>query len=195
MPAWWLRQRGYGSVFELWDAAANEAEEWLSSCTPPFWGRSGRPRPAGIEHFRRTERELAPVAGIRPKSAFQIGGAGSVGTGSLRGMAILARLRREGFSVWPFEEPVPPVVVEIYPRVLTRAVHKSIRRERARYLDEFGARIPSMLRSAAASGEDAFDAVVSALVMSEHIDDLRDLRAATDPVAALEGRIWLPRLR
>jgi hypothetical protein len=195
LPAWWLRHRGYRSVFELWDAAGDEAEEWLSSCVPPFWGRPGRPRPAGIEHFRRTEREVAPVAGIRPKSTFQIGGAGSVGTGSLRGMAILARLRREGFSVWPFEEPVPPIVIEIYPRALTGAVRKSKRRERVRCLDEFGARVPSTLRSAAASGEDAFDAVVSALVMSEHIDELQALRAATDPVAALEGRIWLPRLR
>ena len=47
----------------------------------------------------------ARVRGIAPKSVFQIGGAGSVGTASLRGMPVLQRLREAGFAVWPFDRP------------------------------------------------------------------------------------------
>ena len=88
-------------------------------------GSTGRRRPAGQEQFRRTEATIAAVGGIRPKSTFQIGGAGSVGTGSVRGFPILARLRAGGFTIWPFDvAPTPPVAVEIYPRALTGAVVK-----------------------------------------------------------------------
>lgn len=76
------------------------------------------------DDLRRTDREAPAIGGIRPKSVFQIGGAGAVGTGSLRGMPILKRLRDAGFAVWPFDAPRWPCVVEIYPRLLTGAVNK-----------------------------------------------------------------------
>src|ERR1035438_6219537 len=49
--------------------------------------------------------QAAKVKGIAPKSPFQIGGAGAVGTGTLRGIPELERLHEAGFRVWPFEEP------------------------------------------------------------------------------------------
>src|SRR5207249_2523855 len=140
----------------------------------PFWGRKGSGKPAGQEHFRRTELEVPPVGpgAIRPKSVFQIGGAGAVGTGSIRGMALLARLRREGFSIWPFDQAGWPRAVEIYPRLLTGPVAKSVQSARTGYLTRLGWPADAALRERAASTEDAFDAAVSALGMDEHQEDL-----------------------
>lgn len=113
-PRWYVDERGWGSGREVWDAMREEAENLLDRCEPPFWGRS-TPRPAGLEMLRETEKSLGA------KSVFQIGGAGAVGTGSLRGMKHLATLAQEGCSIWPFDRPGGPRVVEIYPRVLTGA--------------------------------------------------------------------------
>lgn len=120
-PAWYLRQLGVDAP-GLWKLA-EEKEGWLLDCAPPFWGRGRTKRPELQEHFRAADR-LA-VGGISPKSVFQIGGAGAVGTGSVRGWPFLQRLQSEGFSVWPFDGPRLPLVVEIYPRVLTGPVVKS----------------------------------------------------------------------
>ena len=130
------------------------------------------------------------MRGIRPKSVFQIGGAGAVGTGSIRGMPHLAALRRGGFSVWPFDPPVPPCVVEIYPRVLTGPVVKRSLDERRQALRAW--RLPPALAASAARSEDAFDAAVSALVMWERRTDLSRLTEAGDPEARLEGEIFFP---
>jgi hypothetical protein len=193
LPAWFLDERGYASAPELWDAATSDGEGWLRECAPPFWGRPGRRRPAQRDHFRRTERGLAPVRGIRPKSTFQIGGAGSVGTGSVRGFPMLARLRRAGFAVWPFDEPArPPVVVEIYPRALTGAVVKSNADARRAYLDDLRPRLTPELRDRSAASADAFDAAVSAIVMSREEPALRALPAIDDAIARREGWVWTP---
>jgi hypothetical protein len=62
----------------LWAHLADgSAEEWLSRCKAPFWGRPGKNRPdlgAEREHFRHTDLEVPATGGIRPKSVFQIGG-------------------------------------------------------------------------------------------------------------------------
>ena len=99
------RSRATASAPELWAAAAVDGERWLRECPPPFWGLAGRRRPDGHEQFRQTEATVAAVGGIRPKSTFQIGGAGSVGTGSVRGFPALTRLRAGGFTIWPFDAP------------------------------------------------------------------------------------------
>ena len=136
LPVWFLDDRGYATAPDLWDAAAREGEQWLQSSAPPFWGRPGRPRPLLTEHFRITEAHVGAVGGIRPKSTFQIGGAGSVGTGSVRGFPALVRLRTAGFAIWPFDAPAhPPVVVEIYPRTMTGPVVKSDPAARVAHLD------------------------------------------------------------
>jgi hypothetical protein len=197
-PLWFLRDRGYATAHDLWRDAATNADTWLRQCAPPFWGRPQRKRPVLAEDaswFRVTEDLMPPVAGTRPKSIFQVGGAGAVGTGSLRGMALLALLHDAGFSIWPFDPPGLPRVVEIYPRALTGAVRKSSGDARRAYLDGLDWPRNLTLRELAASTEDAFDAAVSARVMFEHGDDLAALAEPFDPVAELEGQIWLPPAR
>jgi hypothetical protein len=196
LPAWFLDQRGFAGAPELWDAATRDGEDWLRDCAPPFWGRPGRPRPELPQHLRVTEAGIAAVGGVRPKSTFQIGGAGSVGTGSLRGFPVLARLRAAGFAIWPIDAPAPaPVAVEIYPRLLTGAVVKSDLHARRAHLEERHPRFPPALRELAVASEDAFDAAVSATVMSLHEDELRALPAVDDPVLRREGCVWVPAVR
>lgn len=195
LPAWFLEERGLASAPRLWNVAADEAEDWLAAREPPFWGKPGRGRPdlgADRDHYRRTERETPTTKGIRPKSVFQIGGAGAVGTGSLRGMPMLLCLKKRGFSVWPFHPPDRPQVVEIYPRLLTGPVNKSGVTERADYLDERCPALDDALRLKAVCSEDAFDAAASALVMHEHRDELETLMQAEDSNTMMEGEIWRP---
>ena len=192
LPHWFLRSRGYPDARALWDAAAIHGDEWLRTCDPPFWGRPGRPRPDLAGHLRRTEATVAAVGGIRPKSSFQIGGAGSVGTGSVRGFPALAQLQDAGYAIWPFEAPATaPVAVEIWPRSFTGPVVKSNAAARAAHLDGALPALRPALRDAAVDSEDAFDATISAVVMSRHEAELRAL-PALDGDARLEGWVWEP---
>ncbi len=190
-PAWFVRHLGSSTAGELWSLVGREGEGWLAECAAPFWGRPGRRRPELAAHLRQAERQVS-VGGISPKSVFQIGGAGSVGTGSVRGMPHLLRLRDAGFSIWPFDEPSPWTVIEIYPRLLTGPVHKSSRERRAHYLAGAPWSIDSPFATSIIGSEDAFDAAISALVMHDHGADLADLRQATDPIGRLEGDMWRP---
>jgi len=185
-PEWFVVQRcGAGSIEELWRAVAEEGGGWLDRCEPPFWGRPGRSRPELEGHLRRTEELASEPAGSQPKSVFQIGGAGAVGTGSIRGMPHLLALREAGFSIWPFHEPRMPLVVEIYPRLLTGEVTKSDRASRENHLHGSYPEIPPELETRAASTDDAFDAAVSAVAMARHVEELSALRPSTDPAVLL----------
>lgn len=186
-PRWYLDDRGWGSAREVWTAMRAEAEDLLRRCEPPFWGRADRRRPEGRAMLRETERPLGA------KSVFQIGGAGAVGTGSLRGMQHLATLAEAGCSIWPFDANGSPLVVEIYPRLLTGAVNKSRHRERVAYLRAHFPALRDGCRERAAGSEDAFDAAVSALRMAAHADALARLEPAPAGSAErLEGEIWGP---
>jgi len=191
-PAWFVRQRGHASVDGLWQEVGQQGERWLAACDPPFWGRPGRRRPELPAHHRRTEAG-ARVGAVHAKSVFQIGGAGAVGTGSLRGMPHLLELRRAGFTIWPFDPPSPWPVVEIYPRLLTGAVHKRNGEARALYLSRSPWPIPEPFLSRASGSEDAFDAAVSAFAMDRHVAELGALGQSDDPVTLLEGEVWTPR--
>ena len=193
LPSWFLESRGLAAARGLWGLAREESERWLAECSAPFWGRPGVRRPELPSHLRRADAEVPAVGGIRPKSAFQVGGAGAVGTGSLRGMPILATLREAGFAIWPFDDVRLPLVVEIYPRALTGPVVKTSPDARRRYLDERHPGLSADIRELAAGSDDAFDALVSALVMAEHADEFTDLAASRDPERRREGQIWRPR--
>ena len=187
-PAWFVRQLGCASAEELWVRAAHDGEGWLRACDPPFWGRPGRRRPVRGDaepELRRSESAL----GRRPKSAFQIGGAGSVGTGSIRGMPHLPALRAAGFALWPWEDARAPTALEIYPRAFTGPVVKSRAEARAAHL-EGDTRVPRELQAAAVASEDAFDAALSALALAERLPELLALRASGDADTRLEGAIW-----
>jgi hypothetical protein len=190
-PGWFMRERGYTSPALLWQAARHHGEVWLADCAPPFWGRPGRRRPDLPAHLRQAEMAAA-VGGIRAKSVFQIGGAGSVGTGTLRGMPYLPDLSDAGFSIWPFDPPSPSTVLEIYPRLLTGPVNKGRREHRSRYLTDCRWSIAPSFTASIVGSDDAFDAAISALVMNDHAADLGSLCPTTDPVRRLEGDVWRP---
>jgi predicted nuclease with RNAse H fold len=170
LPAWFLDELGIARARDLWKRMAAEAEEWLAGPRPPFWRAAGS---APERPFRQTELEVRKL-GAPAQSVFKLVGAGQVGPGSLRGMAVLDRLVEAGFHVWPFDTG-GPLVVEIYPRVLRRELAAS---ERIALED---------LR------EHAYDAALSALVMARHAAELTAL--TPDPAYGLEGRIWRPRSR
>ncbi|MGA9276780.1 MAG: hypothetical protein WBV89_07490, partial [Ilumatobacter sp.] len=104
----------------------------------PFWGcppsrrtptlTSTKVDPQPLEEWRRVEHELRR-GGRRPFSAWQLLGAGSVGSQSLLGIPRLARLERSLVSggrtvdVWPFTaegDPMSDVVIaEVWPSLYT----------------------------------------------------------------------------
>jgi hypothetical protein len=216
-PAWFLREVGAANAPNFWDIVAQRGEGWLSreSEDRRFWGKPHK-RPAEfsgeqlhrmlrgtdidcklVAHIPEEERALR-VKGITPKSVFQIGGSGSVGTASLRGMPLLSRLRHAGFRVWPFDVPQAgkPLAVEMYTRLNTGPVHKSNPVARAAYLlrkrqeDPAYAAIGRAALTQARAGEDAFDALVSCMVMTEHRAGFYTLPQPHDPNYMLEGWTW-----
>jgi hypothetical protein len=199
-PAWFAAEQGVTSAPALWERAAREGDGWLRRCDPPFWGRRGKRRGTDDHDrlYRRTERAVPRVKGIAPKSVFQVGGAGAVGTGSVRGMRLLARLHEAGWRVWPFtdgDDRDAPTVLEIYPRLLTGPVNKSSFSQRAEYLRHRFPRLTAGVGVMASSSEDAFDAAVSAMVMSEHAAELQALPDSRDEIDRIEGAIWWPYAR
>ena len=199
LPAWYLQERQL-TARQLWALLGDEAltpamrqlglTRWMNRPELPFWTTGeahAQLRPEQM--FRRTEQDVR-VPGVQPKSVFQLVGAGQVGRGSLHGMAALHRLADAGFRIWPFDPSGLPLMVEIFPRLLTGPVRKNSPSERERYLGTVPMR-PDLGRLAAAS-EDAFDAAISALVMAARVDELRTLADA--PGYALEGKIWQRRL-
>ena len=216
-PAWFLREVGAADGPEFWQVVAERGEEWLDRQSEDrrFWGKPHK-RPAEFSgeqlhrmlratdidcklaaHIPEEERALR-VKGITPKSVFQIGGSGSVGTASLRGMPLLLRLREAGFGVWPFDDPVAgkPMAVEMYSRLNTGPVHKSNPSARVAYLlrkrkeDPAYAALKRAALEKARAGEDAFDALVSCMVMTEHRSGFYSLPQPRDPNYRMEGWTW-----
>jgi hypothetical protein len=207
-PEWFVRgECGCGKVADFWEVAATEGESWMRGAKSWFWGRPGvkKPREFALQPergFRRTDRE--PIPGIRrtqPKSPFQVGGAGAVGTGSLRGFPMLLALRRAGFRIWPFDAPAlphAPLVMEIYPRFFTGDCTKSSSAARAQELQRRMQRaedepwLREDLLAKASGSEDAFDALLSALGLWRNRGEFAHLTQAAEGDERLEGRIWLP---
>jgi len=191
LPAWFLEQRDW-TVDELWSA---ETETWLRDCTPPFWGRPGIRKPAGDDdfHYRQTDQQVS-INGIRPKSVFQIGGAGSVGSGSLRGFWILPLLRQAGTAIWPFDGAKHVTAAEVYPRAFTGPVVKGAANSRAQHLlaCQDVAR-SDHVNQQMIDDEDCFDAGCTAMGLWAQRQQLTQLRATTDPRVMLEGEILTPK--
>ncbi len=232
-PAWFLAEHNCATVFEFWQkVAAGQGERWLArECEEVardvrFWGAPHkRPEEFCGEKLHRmlrltdVENKVTPklagedaaraakVRGITPKSPFQIGGSGSVGTGSLRAMPFLLRMREAGFRVWPFEAASlhgakpQPLLVEMYTRLLTGAVKKSNAEARVAYLaakkkaDPLYAGLGRAVLAKARASEDAFDALVSCMEMVRWREEFPRLRATKDETLRLEGITWRPGMR
>jgi hypothetical protein len=224
-PAWFVSDEHHcNSAPDFWQHVADNdhAERWLTRSheDPRFWGKPHKRPPefSGqhlhrmmratdidcklIAHIPEAERQ-ARVQGITPKSVFQIGGSGSVGTASLRGFPVLLRLREAGFRIWPFDRPAlasKPLVVEMYTRLNTGAVHKSNPAARAAYLlrkrreDPNYAALSRTVMQRARSSEDAFDALVSTMTMASRRSTFATLPKPRDPLHTIEGWTWAPDL-
>ena len=229
-PAWFLAEHECRTVFDFWkNVADGQGERWLArECEDVmrderFWGKPHkRPEQFCGEGLHRSMRmtdvenkitpkmvlddpeRAAKVKGITPKSPFQIGGSGSVGTGSLRAMPFLLRLREAGFRVWPFEgsglggKRPRPLLVEMYTRLLTGAVAKSNPSARKAYLaakrkgDAAYAGLSRGVMAKALGSEDALDALVCAMEMVRSRGEFAELQATRDEVLRLEGITWRP---
>jgi hypothetical protein len=230
-PAWFLAEHGCATVFDFWQQVAEgKGEAWLHrECEDArFWGKVGtgrtgkRPEEFCGDGLRRMMRSTdwenkiavraeggdaeraAKMFGITPKSPFQIGGSGSVGTGSLRAMPWLMKLRQAGFRVWPFESSAvgearpAPLLVEMYTRLLTGPVKKSNPVSRREYLlekkrtDALYAGLSRSVVEKARGSEDGFDALVCCLEMVRWREEFAGLRATEDPLLELEGITWRP---
>ena len=243
-PAWFLAEHGCTTVFDFWrHVASGHGERWLTDATEArderFWGKPHK-RPAQFSGsgyagmMRATDWEnkvefgggdperAALMRGIQPKSPFQIGGSGSVGTGSLRAMEWLLALHEAGFRVWPFEdaelssEPThgdeaamngarvgvrhpAPLLVEMYTRLLTGPVAKSNEVARRAYLKRRALAEPGLygclprgVLAGARASEDGFDALVCCLEMVRGQAEFGGLRRTEDPRLRLEGITWRP---
>jgi hypothetical protein len=228
-PAWFLAEHGCKTVFDFWTHVADgQGERWLArECEEVarderFWGKPHKRPPQfcgeGLRRMMRTTdfdnkiaqaqeggdpARAAKMKGITPKSPFQIGGSGSVGTGSLRAMPFLLRLREAGFRTWPFESAAlgvnpKPMLVEMYTRLMTGPVAKSNEVARKAYLlsrkknDAVYAGISRAVMKKAEGSEDAFDALVSAMEMVRYREEFPKLRATKDAELRLEGITWRP---
>ena len=195
LPAWFIREVLHASdVFGAWEVVAPEAEAWLAGAAPwPFWGRGAQVVSTNLSPdraFRQTERDVAGITSTNPKSVFQLVGSGQVGPGSVRGIPMLRHLRAAGFAVWPFDGFGLPLVIEIYPRLLTGDVVKRDLDARTEFLARF-ADIDRDIAARAAATEHAFDAACSAVVMSRHSAEFEHMPTEAHPYG-IEGKIWVP---
>jgi hypothetical protein len=190
-PAWFVKQHA-SKVEDFWSTVEKEGEFWLASCDAPFWGRPGRQCPPNHRAtnwlgYRQADRL---PQGMQPKSPFQVGGAGTVGTGSLRGIPSLLALRNAGFSIWPFHATSFPMVMEIYPRAFTGPVRKSSREARAEFLSRHCREAGDAAINIATESEDAFDALCSVIGMARQSNEIARLQPATNISERLEGAIF-----
>lgn len=108
----------------FWGAPAKQVQTWLSATRPDDVY-------AGMKEFRATE-EAACKGKQRPKSVWQMHGAGVVGGQTMLGVAMLARMVEDwgpSVAVWPFGtgwkaltaadvEPLSVVVGEVWPSLM-----------------------------------------------------------------------------
>lgn len=204
-PAWFVRFEGCDTAAELWARAAEHGEDWLSpQPEAPFFTKgswhdvesqlrndsgSERPLPSGpLDPRRQTDQEY------KAETVFKRVGPRQVAPGGIRGMKVLRELEAAGFSVWPFDPPSLPLVIEIYPGSLYQSkVVKTQPGSCQEYLRRHHPGLSGLVRDLVSSSEDAFDAAISAYVMDAYRDQLANLSAEKDPVKRLEGAIWTPR--
>lgn len=190
-----LQVLGENEAPAVWQLASEQAEDWMD-------GSSIRDYPLrdlmmSDEVLRETEDELR-ADGFAPRSTIDLRArTGNVGRQSVRGFPALRALRNAGFSIWPFDEPEGEVALEIYPRSLRRYLTerdepKPDRKATCRAL-QADPRVPFWTSELARGDDNAFDAIVSVLVLSRYYLQ-KELYALGDPYAQ-EGKIWLPDIR
>jgi len=142
-----LKEREDNSRADERFAAAASLNYKISGGPFPFWGAMSQRHQSATLHqkktpftpdsqvaeHRMTEQALRKLPGATPKTVWQLGGQGSVGSQSLMGIPQVAALRSafEGARLWPFEleldeltdeslEGIELVIAEIYPSLITQ---------------------------------------------------------------------------
>lgn len=207
LPQWYMESEGYESALDVWAELAGmetfygRDTQWPRAFLGyPYWGPQIRRKPA-IPHargwYRGTERTVRETTGVLGYSVFQLSGAGSVGSQSVRGVGRLLELRELGWAVWPFDPPDAHTIVEVFPKAYRSLVTgQELRSDPTAQRDALISAMdrdlhmePDLLR---VLEEDyaATDAMLAAWLLWRNDPDLPDL--TDDPVAMVEGQIWLP---
>jgi hypothetical protein len=171
------RIRKQKTIFDLWrwidDKSHDETDFGCSTFTCDtryaslFW-KSGQLPEGWIERKRLTELACAATTNTRPESVYKLLGSKQVGKASITGIRVLHHVRHiqeARVSFWPFEEPGPSTITEIYPTLFRRFATKSLAKLRSiedlnKALAAFGsAAIP---RATRAPSDHETDALISA---------------------------------
>jgi hypothetical protein len=123
--------------------------------------------PSPTRRYRETEKGLSS----RAESVFHLIGPSQVGAGSIRGIAMLDRLRDSALAVWPFDgdetTTSPTVLVEVFPRLwLRKKLNKAELPARATQLEEWkrdAVAAEGHAELAALASGDAIDAAAAAI--------------------------------
>lgn len=186
-PDWFVLQSvpSASSAIDFWPVVAEKADSWVTCSAPPFWGKAAHPKkwPNILREYRKTELTMAK----RPTSIFQLVGRGQVGLGSIRGMPFLTDLVAAGCRVWPFQDVKLPLIIEIWPSILKT----NFKGSKSQLLASLTAD-PGVDLHKAATSNDAYDALVSAVAMAHSFTTGVGLQQTVDRVELLEGKIWLP---
>lgn len=124
---------GVNNRFEVADQLNREIMARTGAASGPFWGRPGdlrlsdlpptRPDHDGVHKLRACEVAARRATKTKPKSAWQLAGAGSVGSQALMAAPMIHRLlTNDSLSararLWPFDEATDGdalVIAEVYP--------------------------------------------------------------------------------
>lgn len=187
-------------VRQLWDLV-----DRLSGAGDDFYGGAvyapGSPvcghyisphgRGALYTHRQRATERACAAAFTTPHPVFKCIGAANVGTGSLAGMRLLHRLAGQA-AVWPFVEPGPVTIVEIFPRLYFKRAAQDPRAWRAAEVIDatLAAYGSEPYAGQPLDIEDKADAVVAAAALRRLAGDPAVWSAAAEPSARREGWIF-----
>jgi hypothetical protein len=142
---------------------------------------------------RCAERELEK-RGVHPESVLNLIGSRQVGPGSIRGIPMLARLRRAGAALWPLDSHARDTLtlVEVFPRLWLDATgskeNPAARVAQVKLWREHGVGFAAESDMLAAASPDAMDAVAAAIGLSR-LDGLGTPRDI--PAAILRREAWI----
>ena len=195
-PHWFAEREGATSVEECWNLVAEHGEDWLAKCGPPFWGRPGKPRPDlpedGSLSVHGATRHESQESKSQERLPDRRCGCGWHGLDPWNAPLGEPRRRRASPS-GPFTRcALQWQSRSIHGCSLTPVNKSDFSERRAHLAAECSPEIGGGLACKAASSEDAFDAAVSAVVMSRHIDEIATLTRSQDPVELIEGATWWP---
>lgn len=127
---------GANNRFEVAAELNRRICEQTGAQSGPFWGRpterpieglpATRPANTGVNKLRACEVAARKATRTKPKSPWQLTGAGAVGGQSLMGLPTVHRLLSDyaDAALWPFEDGSRVTIAEIYPSMFPQHAPK-----------------------------------------------------------------------